>query len=223
MRTPNPVVRAFTMLELLVAVSLMVMLLSVLTFVFRQSAAAVGGATETVTVVQKARNFAGRMGREVGAAVEHYFENPTPNEPPTLAFRVSDDGKTRQDSGEKVEFIAQTLNEGVLDTWCVRYYYVAEENIGNPEEETGAIMRVVREKDEFPVILSGTVEDELKEVVIRPVRNVRFTRIPPSPPQKTEIDTMPASLSVQAEFLDTWGGTKFKLPLQFYFPVYQGH
>jgi type II secretory pathway pseudopilin PulG len=214
--------RAFTMLELLVAVSLMVMLLSVLTFVFRQSAEAVGSATETVNVVQKARNFAARVGREVGASVETYLPPPDPSKPPVLTFRVSDDGTVPKTSGSMVEFFSQTLNEGVLDTWCVRYYYQQDTTPPDGGAAYGSIYRRVR-RDRA---LFGTTFDQKAdgepEVLVGPVRDVQFVRVPELP-SGTQIDTMPSSLSVRVTFLDTWGGTKFRLAQQFYFPIYQGH
>ncbi len=226
MRNPSGLVRAFTMIELLVAIGLMVMLLSVLTFVFRQSAEAVSGATETVNVVQKARNFASRLGKEVGAAVEYYL----PGKPPVLAFSVFDSvTSSPAESGRMIEFLSQTTNEGILDTWCVRYYYVPETDEGK-DTETGTIYRLVRpvfDKDGKPTFrtapsASPTVGQQ-GEVIARPVRNVIFRRVPPPPTRKDQADEIPASVEVIATFLDTWGGRRFVLPQQFYFPVYQGH
>jgi type II secretory pathway pseudopilin PulG len=206
------------MLELLVAVSLMVMLLGVLTFVFRQSAEAVGGATETVNVLQKARNFGARLGREIGASVEHYVPSPVANRPPILQFRVSNAGTDVQESGRMVEFLSQTLKDGVLDTWCVRYVYRVES--GSGETEMGAVFRLVRDQDRFG---ENPTTQEIEEVMIRPVRAILFRRVPEPPTSQDELDKMPASLEVTGVFIDEWGGKRFKMAHQFYFPIYQGH
>jgi type II secretory pathway pseudopilin PulG len=215
----TPRARAFTMLELLIAVGLMVMLLGVLAFVFRQSSAAVSGATETVTMVQRARNFSARLGKEIAAAVENYVAPKSLGKPPLLTFIVSKDDQTPEEEGDRVEFLSQTLNEGVMDTWCVKYYYVAEKNAGG-DLEMGSVRRIIRPRERFGEPFDDTLDKD--ERVVSNVRNVTFRRVPP-PPSGNQVDKMPASVEVIATFVDKWGGKKFKLPQQFYFPIYQGH
>jgi type II secretory pathway pseudopilin PulG len=211
--------RAFTMLELLVAIGLMVMLLSVLAFVFRQSAQAVTGATETVTIVQRARNFSSRLGKEVAAAVESYLPPDARGKPPRLTFIVSDDGETPLEEGENLEFLSQTLNEGVMDTWCVKYFYSPEKGVGGPDE-MGSIRRIIRTRDRFGEPFDKKFDKD--ERVVANVRKVKFRRVPPPPPRHL-VDKMPASVEVIVTFVDQWGGKRFKLEHQFYFPIYQGH
>ena len=200
----------FTLLELVVAIGLMVMLLGVLAFVFRQSAEAVGAASEAVAVVQRARILGTRMGRELGAAVEYFVPNPMNKREIILAFEIAPDNKA-------VEFVSQTLHDGVLDTWNIKYYYL--EDPGN--KGYGAIYRRVRQKEKYG--LPATSSD-VSEVVAWPVKAVRIRAIG-SDPKLT--GRLPAAVEVRATFLDSWDkahcGRKFTLPQVFYLPIYQGH
>lgn len=200
----------FTLLELVVAIGLMVMLMSVLAFVFRQSAEAVGAASEAVAVVQRARVLGTRLGKELGAAVEYYVPNPTNNREIILAFEISADGKS-------IEFVSQTLQEGVLDTWNIKYYYL--EDPGN--KGYGAIYRRVREKDKYGL---PPGKNDVDEVVAWPVRNVRFKALGNDPKLTGRL---PGAVELKVTFLDSWDrancGRKFTLPQVFYLPIYQGH
>ena len=228
--------RGFTMLELIVSVGLMVVLLSVLAFVFRQSAEAVSQATEAVNTVQKARNFEARLGRELAAAVQYVAEN-TASGKPERAFWFDGDGANRESQGEpssadyttSIEFVSRTMQDGVMRTWDVMYEFVKDEG-----KDYGAIKRkkdIPNTDGEYVLwdlkdsAQGGSWDENQDEILAWPVRDVHFEAagnwrpIDEAGDQNTEL---PPYVRVEMTFLDTWGGENFSLPMDFYFPVYQG-
>lgn len=226
--------RGFTMLELIVSVGLMVVLLSVLAFLFRQSAEAVSQATEAVNTVQKARNFEARLGRELAAAVEYVVQGTALGKP-ERAFWFDDDGTNRGSTGDpasaayttSIEFVSRTLQDGVMKTWDVKYVFTMDEG-----KSYGAIRRLkdAPNSDGDYVLwdkksTGGSWDDTQEEILVWPVEDVKFeaagnwSPVDAAGDQNTEI---PPYVRASVTFLDTWGGKNFKLPMEFYFPVYQG-
>jgi type II secretory pathway component PulJ len=187
------------MIELLISVSLMVIILGVLAFVFRQSSEAVSSSTEAVNVIQKARTLEARLGKEVAGAVSYAVQDS--GGAVQRAWRLSGDGK-------KVEFASQTLSNGILDTWYVQYAL-----------EGDALRRRTATHD--PAIWTQATEPSpfhTDEVLVRPVKDdFKFEAV--GDPGDTRL---PASLKLTVTFLDSRGGRSFLFPMQFYFPIYQG-
>jgi prepilin-type N-terminal cleavage/methylation domain-containing protein len=227
--------RGFTMLELIVSVGLMVSLLSVLAFVFRQSAEAVSQATEAVNTVQKARNLEARLGRELAAAVQYVAQN-SPMGKPQRAFWFDGDGTNNKSQGNassagyvtSIEFVSRTLQDGVMRTWDVKYVFVQD-----PGKDYGAIKR----KKDAPntdgeYVLwdqkdsGGSWDDTQDEILAWPVRGVTFQAagnwVPADQSTGDQNTELPPYVLVNMTFLDTWGGESFQLPMSFCFPVYQG-
>lgn len=224
--------RGFTMLELIVSVGLMVVLLSVLAFVFRQSAEAVSQATEAVNTMQKARNFEARLGRELAAAVQYVVEGVSLAKP-QRAFRFDENGVHNGSQGDpdsaaygtQIEFVSRTLQDGVMKTWDVKYIFVMD-----PGETYGSI---TRKKDapnpdangEYVLWDQLWVEDQ-DEVIAWPVTGVSFQAagnwLPEEDVSGDENTELPPYVQVDVTFLDKWGGQSFRLPMTFYFPIYQG-
>ncbi|MHC4253447.1 MAG: PulJ/GspJ family protein [Planctomycetota bacterium] len=233
--------RGFTMLELIVSVGLMVVLLSVLAFVFRQSAEAVSQATEAVNTVQKARNFEARLGRELAAAVQYVAED-TASGKPERAFWFDGDGAFMESQGNpssagyttSIEFVSRTMQDGVMKTWDVKYVFVKDTAADGSALDYGAIRRkkdVPNTEGEYVLwdlkdsAAGGSWDDTQDEILAWPVRGVQFEAagnwrpIDTAGDQNTEL---PPYVRARMVFLDTWGGENFELPLEFYFPVYQG-
>jgi prepilin-type N-terminal cleavage/methylation domain-containing protein len=206
----GPAGRGFTMIELLVAVGLMVILLSVLAFVFSQSVRAVEGASESVLVIQKARNVQMRMGREIASAVEYLIETKDPEHPTARAFMLLP-------SNEGVEFVSQTLDdEGRLDTWNVKYEYDSSEK---------AIYRYIRDLDE--TIFGGNWKPEEGKALVKPVEDVSF-QVVGDKEELLGVDEqdkirLPAAIKMKITFLDSAGRRNYVMPMEFFFPIYQGH
>jgi len=226
--------RGFTMMELIVSVGLMAALLSVLAFVFRQSAEAVSQATEAVNTVQKARNFEDRLGRELAAAVEYVVERGE-FEAPQRAFWFDENGGNRGSQGNPesagyrttIEFVSRTLQDGVMRTWDVKYVFMQD-----PGKTYGAITRLKdAPNDDGEYVLwddkeaGGSWDDTQEEVLAWPVEGVTFEAAAnwePLDDQGDENVMIPPYVRVNVTFLDTWGGQIFRMPLEFYFPIYQG-
>ncbi len=229
--------RGFTMLELIVSVGLMVALLSVLAFVFRQSAEAVSQATEAVNTVQKARNVEARLGRELASAVQYVVQSSALGQP-QRAFWFDGNGAftgSREDLDSagywtSIEFVSRTMQDGIMRTWDVKYEFVQDEG-----EDYGAIRRkrdAPNTDGEYVLWDHNFVEDDPAsedqgEILAWPVRRVTFqaagnwqAEIPAnSGIQNTKL---PPYVLVNVTFLDTFGGENFQLPMSFCFPVYQG-
>lgn len=226
----------FTMLELVVSVGLMVALLGVLAFVFRMSAEAVDQATQAVNVVQKARNFEAKLGRELASAVQHQVE-VAPEAAPERAFMFDDDPEVK--SGQtSIEFVSRTLQDGVLDTWDVKYVYVPDPD-APADNPYGAI---IRKKDapkpadpEAPdappqyEVWDHLWDDAKDETLARPVKGVLFEAAGGWMPMVTDDaevvqnPRLPAYVRVKIIFCDVSGGVNFELPMEFYFRIYQGN
>jgi len=232
--------RGFTMLELIVSVGLMVVLLTVLAFVFRQSAEAVSQATEAVNTVQKARNFEARVGRDLASAVEFVVEGGG-LEKPKRAFWFDDDPEYRGSQGNpeeadyttSIEFVSRSMQDGVLRTWDVKYVFTKDMG-----KKYGAIRRLKDTTHKKPdgsdsgeyVLWDHEWEPaaagkEQGEVLAWPVKDVTFEAAGnwnPLDLEGEENTDIPPYVRASVTFLDTWGGETFKLPMQFYFPIYQG-
>ena len=216
--------RGFTMIELIVAVGLMIVVLGVLAFVFRQSAGAVGSATEAVTVVQTARNFEARLGRELASAVAYLKE--TAGGQAQRGFTFDDDAGAEK-SARCIRFVSQTMNDGILDTWDVKYHY--EEDPASPAANRwGAVKRrkdARNSEGDYELWDDDATTWEAKdEILAQPVRGVEFAAAEgwDAGAVGDENPRLPPYVRVKVTFLDKWGGRTFQLPMDFYFPVYQG-
>ena len=222
--------RGFTMIELIVAVGLMIVVLGVLAFVFRQAAGAVASATEAVTVVQKARNFEARLGRELASAVAYLKEAGTAIDPMAARGFSFDDRADEERSGRCIEFVSQTMNDGILDTWDVKYHYEVDPN--SPTLEPYGYIK--RRKDARNTmghyVLWDHQWEEDDEILAWPVRvdssvgKELFAAAEGWNAGTVEDQNprLPPYVRVNVTFLDTWGGRTFSFPMVFYFPIYQG-
>ena len=219
----NRAARGFTMIELIVSVGLMVVLLGVLAFVFKTSTEAVSSATEAVTVWQKARNFEARLGRELASAVQYLVQSGDDVE---RAFLI-DDLPEASSGTVSIEFVSQIVKDGVLDTYDVKYYYEPAPDLA-AGEDYGAIMRLSRKEDYWGKASGGAYAYE-EQTVVEPVKNLVLTAAGDWEPKVQEgaetVDNtrLPAYVKVGITFLDQWGGTNLEVPLEFYFPIYQGN
>jgi type II secretory pathway pseudopilin PulG len=203
------------MIELIVAVSLMIVLLGVLAYVFKQSAETVEGATEAVGVIAKARNLQNRLGRELASAVEYTIKRTDSNSQEVIgrAFDIRAEGSTKA-----IEFVSQTLKDGHLDTWNVIYEYDANER---------TITRFIRTKA-WALKPLRDYDRGQGEIIARPVDGVEFKEIGDREVAMGAVDEndrascirLPAAVQVTVTFLDRAGANKF--PMRFYFPLYQG-
>lgn len=226
----------FTMLELIVSVGLMVALMGVLAFVFRQSAEAVDHATQAVNVVQKARNFDAKLAKELASAVQHLVE-AGPEAAPERAFMFDDDPAAKS-SQTCIEFVSRTLQDGVLDTWDVKYVYVPDQDDAGGDKPYGAIIRKKdAPKPEDPEapdtppqyeVWDHCWDDANDETLARPVKGVLFEAAGdwmPTLMEGAEVvqnPRLPAYVRVRIIFCDVSGGKNFELPMEFYFRIYQG-
>jgi len=213
----------------MVSVGLMVILIGVLSFVFQESSMAVGGATEAVNVWQKARNFNARLGRELASAMEFavhrksgaktWFERP---------FALGEGEKPQEaDSGNAIEFVSRTLNDGVLGSWDVKYVY---------EEEAGTDYGSIVRKKDRPDVQSNEFDlwdhawdDRKDEVIAYPVRPIAegvpiFSAGGNWAPLADKVPNtkIPPTVRTRLVFLDSLGGRTIRIPVEFYFPIYQG-
>ncbi len=224
--------RGFTIIELMVSVGLMVILIGVLAFVFQQSSRAVSGATEAVNVWQKARNLNTRMARELAAAIELTVEVGPRGGRFERAFTFGDGGwgkaqgsQDQNTNGRTIRFVSRTLNDGVLHNWDVIYEYNEYGNKGYG--------RIVRYKDTDREVWNDNFVDE--EVVASPVRPMNDD--PESvfaaggdwqPTIEDEngaqiVNTrIPPTVRVRIILMDSHAEGTRQVPLDLYFPVYQG-
>jgi len=228
--------RGFTMLELIVSVGLMVVLLSVLAFVFRQSAEAVSQATEAVNTVQKARNFEARVGRDLAAAVEFVIEGSgAEDERPfwfddAPEFRGSQGNPEEADYTTSIEFVSRSMQDGELLTRDVKYEFTmdAGRNFGAIRRLKDTTHEDSSGDDTGVYVLWDHQWEEQGEILAWPVRDVTFEAAGNWNPTVEGEDGMientniPPYVRASVTFLDTWGGETFKLPMEFYFPIYQG-
>jgi type II secretory pathway pseudopilin PulG len=242
---------AFTMIELVVSVGLMIILLGVLAFVFRGSAEAVASSTEAVNTVQRARSFEAKFGQDVSRAVRTVLETETGRTARTFMLAPDLSGGSQininPDGGDTIMFVSKTRYKGIEDMWVIRYYY---EEIG--DTGYGSIKRMVRidsQKEESsgdivpynvadpsiwdigdsePYSWSEEDSDLEVEMVCSPVRPLEDTPIFFAiDPDASLVGAglafrLPASVKVSLNFLDSRGATSFQLPTQFNFPIYQG-
>lgn len=235
--------RAFTMIEVVVAIGLMVVIMAVLAFVFKESADAVAGSTEAVAMVQNARAMYGRMSREIGHAVQYYD-----HETARRGFWM--DGDVINKSGDELEFVSQTTNDGELGTWDVRYRYVEAEqtlyrdkdspffDLGDPGNPRNGSYRLwdhwyngldIDGDGDIDEYMSAQVEQVLAHPVV-PMLDENDVAVPifaiVSDPDRglgAEIMTrLPAAVRVRLVFIDSRGGQSIRMPMQFYFPIFQG-
>jgi len=215
------------MIELIVAVGLMIVVLGVLAFVFRQAAGAVASATEAVTVLQKARNFESRLGRELASAVAYLKEGGTMLDPKADRGFTFDDKENVESSARCIEFVSQTMNDGILDTWDVKYHYEEDVDSSGSGLGYGAIKRRKDARNTMGnYVLWDQEWEEDDEIVAWPVKvdNQLFVAAEGWNAGTVEDQNprLPPYVKVKVTFLDTWGGTTFKCPMAFYFPVYPG-
>jgi len=215
------------MIELIVAVGLMIVVLGVLAFVFRQAAGAVSSATEAVTVVQKARNFESRLGRELASAVAYLKESGTMIDPKADRGFTFDDKAGEEKSLRCIEFVSQTMNDGILDTWDVKYHYEEDVDSSGTGLGYGAIKRRKDARNAMGnYVLWDHQWEEDDEIVAWPVKvdGELFAAAEGWDAGNPEDQTpyLPPYVKVKVTFLDTFGGKTFKFPMVFYFPVYQG-
>ena len=129
-------------------------------------------------------------------------------------------------ASDAVEFVSQTMNDGILDTWDVKYHY--EEDPDSPATNRyGAIKR--RKDARNPMgnyVLWDQQWEEDDEIVAWPVKvdNELFVAATGwnAGTVQDQSPRLPPYVKVKVIFLDTWGGKTFKFPMVFYFPVYQG-
>lgn len=220
---PGRIERGFTMIELIVAVGLMIVVLGVLAFVFRQAAGAVGSATEAVTVVQKARNFESRFGKELASAVAYLKEDELSGN--ILRAFMFDNSASLRVGSTSIEFVSQTMNDGILDTWDVKYHY--EEDLDSSDQPLGygsIKRRKDAENDDGYYELWDQEWEDDDEILAWPVKNVEFAAAEGWEPMLVEGENprLPPYVRVRVTFLDTWGGRTFQFPMDFYFSIYQG-
>ena len=238
---------AFTMIELVVSVGLMILLLGVLAFVFQQSANAVASSTEAVNAVQRARSFEARFGQDISRAVRTVLETETGRNVRTFQLAPDPlDSPPRNinlDGGDNIMFVSKTRYKGIEDTWVVRYYYEPA-RLG---ADYGAIKRMVRVDDSGGEPMPYDVGDpyiwdieatEVYDPSSDPDMQVETISSPVQPmpdeplfyvidPDADLVDAglafrLPASVKVSLKFIDPRGAEGFEFPMQFHFPIYQG-
>ncbi len=219
--------RGFTMIELIVAVGLMIVLLGVLAFVFRESAGAVEAATEAVTVAQTARNFEAKLARELASAVAYIKEETLGTTGKIVRGFTFDDSPIAYNSEKCIEYVSQAMSDGKLKTWDVKYSYekYAGKNYGAIRRHKDAPKPGTTDKYELWDHLWEDDDPNIKpETLAAPVRGVRFSAAKDWDPgtDEDQNDRLPAYVRVEVIFLDSWGGKTFEMPMEFYFHVYQG-
>lgn len=124
-RRGGPRRRAFTLLELLVAVGISVVLLAILAFVFRVSTAASRDASSRISILERFRSLNTRMRQEVAGmvfAVRGYTST-------TLAYYVNDEKATPPRkffnlNSNVLTFAASTVQDGRSQTVDVAYVFM---------------------------------------------------------------------------------------------------
>ena len=141
----------------------------------------------------------------------------------------NDDPEARS-SQTCIEFVSRTLQDGLLDTWDVKYVYEPDAN-APIDDPYGAIKRKKDAPEGTPPqyqVWDHSWDDEKDETLAWPVKNVLFEAAGDwRPTVRDDTETvqnprLPAYVRVRVTFCDRSGGENFELPMEFYFRIYQG-
>ncbi|MHC4201428.1 MAG: hypothetical protein ACYSU0_15670, partial [Planctomycetota bacterium] len=163
----------------------------------------------------------------LASAVAYLKEGGTMLDPKADRGFTFDDKENVESSARCIEFVSQTMNDGILDTWDVKYHYEEDVDSSGQPKGYGAIKRRKDARNAMGnYVLWDHQWEEDDEIVAWPVSvdNELFVAAEGWNAGTVEDQTprLPPYVKVKVTFLDTWGGKTFKFPMVFYFPVYQG-
>jgi prepilin-type N-terminal cleavage/methylation domain-containing protein len=216
--------RAFTLLEVLVAISVSVILLTVLAFVMRISVATMRDANGRTSMTERLRIMNIRVRQEVGGMLPIRRANDT-------TYQLTDSQGLKNNV---LAFAATTSAAGKVVSIDVKYEFIPD--TASPEKG-----RVIRYRDKTgPYDLTdpnkvnpqyALGDDQFSaeaeaDVVLTNVRAVTFEAVDPPPPLNSTNDLHPRELPRSIKLTITYGpdlGDPQAIETGvFYFPVYRG-
>jgi prepilin-type N-terminal cleavage/methylation domain-containing protein len=120
--------RGFTLIELMVAIGISVLLLSILAFVFKISTQATRAATSQVSLTERMRILNIRMRQEIGAMLPVQRLDPGTSKPhdDKRTFEVTDNAGGATDRGPVLKFASATVEEGLPVSVDVKYEFIQD-------------------------------------------------------------------------------------------------
>ena len=206
--------RGFTLIELIVAIGVSVILISILTFVFRVSTNATRKANSRVSITERMRSLNIRMRQEIGAMLPVSRKVPNPAHP---MYDIPTPGT--------LIFSAATNQDGLPVSTDVQYRYVPG---GTPVDGRLYRLRSKLGTNGVPKLGQDDFVDppEEQDVLMINVRDVKFEDVDPPPAAATSTELQPRVLPAAVKLTITFGpelGDKTELEkTTITFPVYRG-
>lgn len=217
-------IRGFTLLEVLVAVSVSVVLLTVLAFVMRVSVSTMRDANSRTSMAERLRNMNIRLRQESGGMLPIQRVN-------NAMYQITDSqGLTKN----VLLFASTTSAAGKVVSIDVKYEYIPD--LAAPEK--GRLVRYRDKTGPYDLIDPNKVnptytlgDDQFapeteSDVVLTNVRAVTFEAIDPPPPLNSTNDlhpqVLPKSIKMTVTFGPEIGDPQAIENGVYYFPVYRG-
>ena len=204
----------FTLIELIVAIGVSVILISILTFVFRVSTNATRNANSRVSIVERMRSLNIRMRQEIGAMLPVTRKVPDPAHP---TYDLNPD--------THLVFSSATNQDGLPVSTDVEYRYVPG---GIPSDGKLYRLRSKLGTNGVPKLAQDDFEDPPVEmdVMMVNVRSVKFEDVdpPPAAAASTELQprVLPAAIKMSITFGPELGDKTIIEKITITFPVYRG-
>ena len=216
--------RGFTLLELLVAITISVILLTVLAFVLRISVSTMRDANSRTSMTERLRNMNIRLRSEIGGML--------PVQRPNVAMYQI--GNSNSVTNNVLTFASTTSSGGRNISIDVRYEFIPDAT----HPENGRLVRYRDATGPFDLIDPNKVnplfalgDDQFApetqaDVVITNVRAVKFEAVDAPPPLNSTVDLHPRVLPQAIKLTITYGpdlGDPQAIENGvFYFPIYRG-
>lgn len=235
--------RGFTLIELIVAIGISVVLLSILAFIFRISTAATRDANSRISITERQRTINIRLRQEIGAML------PVPrtdaNQVLLSPQRTFDIQNTNGLTANVLIFSTATVESGLPISVDVKYQFIPD----TTTPEKGVLIRwrdstgpyytagqpapaVVGQinpgyflGDDNFVNTNATPAYFLSDVMMMNVRSCQFTAVDvPLPPSPTELNPrlLPSAIQLDMQFGPEVGNPDKIEFVRFVFPIYRG-
>lgn len=225
--------RGFTMIELVVAVGLMMLLMSVVATVFNGSQTAISNAEEAIDMLQRARTLHARLSKDLSGAMVHMTQSNSGSI--ELAFSFEDPSTTTAStatSGNELYFIAQTIQNGQLGTWDVAYIVTQED--GKDYSQISRLNDIAKD-DVYTLWDWSTNADQAAQISSPPTPIADFIAPPEDgepvfeahplwEPRPDDIanNALPQYIEVDITFLGNRGNSERTRTMNYLIPIYQG-
>lgn len=216
--------RGFTLLELLVSISVSVILLTILAFVLRISVSTMRDANSRTSMTERLRNMNIRLRSEIGGML------PVQRASNAMYQITSSNGQT----GNVLVFASTTSAAGQMVSIDVKYEFIPDA----AKPENGRLIRYRDATGPFDLVTPDKVNplyalgDDVfspemqADVVITNVRAVKFEAIDPPPALNSTLDlhprVLPQAIKVTITYGPDLGDPQALENGVFYFPVYRG-